>query len=205
MSSWSGAAYRATTYDTPLWVFPNRRGGRWNQPHSRETQYVCLDVETPYAEMLRAENLRTQSDSDTYETTLWQVHVEEGAIVDYGTFEKAQAAGFAPDALVDDDHRRCRAEADRLYGLGARGILSPSAALPGGVNLTLLGPRVEVAWQTPIHLSAMVAVQRLSEGHAPTGLVGRVRFYGETHEGLHDYQAAQQPLFQLPRQERGGR
>lgn len=202
MIPWSGVVYRATTYDTPLWVTPNRRGGRWNWVNRCETQYFCLDSEAPYAEMLRGEDLRSQRESDTYTTILWQLRVDEGAVVDYGSFEKAAAAGFPADALVDDDHERCRSEADRLRQLGAGGILSPSAALPGSTNLTLFGPRVEVAWHTEITVAAMIAVQRLTEGSAPSGLVNRVRYYGEPHAGLVEFQAAQRHLSRAPRQRR---
>ena len=198
--AWSGVVYRATTYDVPLWVLPNRRAGRWNYAGQGSTQYTCLDTEAPFAEMLRGEDLRTDAQAATYRTTLWQLRINEGAIVDYSTFEKAEAAGFPPHALVDDDHSRCRVEADRLRNLGVGGVLSPSAALPDAVNLTLFGERVPVDWNTKVVLASMVPVQRLSTGSAPPGLVSRTRYYGTQHAGLQAFQAAQQPLFKLPAQ-----
>lgn len=176
--------YRATTYDVPLRVHPNRRSGRWNRAGGEPTQYFCLDAEAPFAEALRAEDLRTDAEARTFTTVLWQLRVEEGAIADYGTFEKAEAAGFDPAALVDDDHERCRGEAERLRDLGARGVLSPSAALPGSTSLTVFGPRVAVAWATQVTLASSIPAQRLSRGAAPPGLVDRVRFYGREHRGL---------------------
>jgi hypothetical protein len=195
---WSGTVFRATTYDVPLWVLPNRRAGRWNHAGKASTQYTCLDSEAPFAEMLRGEDLRTEDEARTFRTIVWQLRVDEGAVVDYSTFEKAEAAGFPPSAIVDDDHERCRAEADRLRQLSVGGVLSPSAALPDSVNLTLFGPRVPVNWAATVTLASMIPVQRLSEGSAPPGLVSRTRFYGMTHAGLQAYEAAQQPLFRLP-------
>ncbi len=195
MVRWTGDVYRATTYDVPLRVTPNRRAGRWNLPRHDCTQYFCLDSQAPYAETLRAEDLRTEAEAATFRTVLWQVRVDEGAIVDYGTLEKAEAAGFPAEALVEDDHERCQAEAERLKTFRARGVLSPSAALPGSVNLTLFGPRVEAAWGRPVQLASMLPVQRLVEGHPPPGLTGRVRYYGERHAELVEYRAAQKRLF----------
>lgn len=193
--TWTGTVFRATTYDVPLWVNPNRRDGRWNIGGDGCTQYMCLDAEAPFAEMLRGEDLRTEAAARTFKTTLWQLRVDEGAIVDYSTFDKAEAAGFSADALVGDDHELCQAEAKRLRGLGAGGLLSPSAALPGSVCLSLFGPRVPVHWGSTATLASMVPVQRLVTGTAPPTLIGRVRYYGTAHSSLAAYRAAQRPLF----------
>jgi RES domain-containing protein len=188
MTTYSGIVYRATTYDVPLWVSPNRRDGRWNFAGDGCTQYFCLDAEAPYAEMLRGEDLRTEEEARDFRTVVWQLRVDEGAIVDYGTFEKAEAAGFEPAALVDDDHERCQVEAQRLKSLGAQGVLAPSAALPGSVNLTLFGARAPIAWNTTVKLASSIPVQRLTQGSAPPGLVTNVRFYGQPHAELVTYQ-----------------
>lgn len=177
-------AYRATSYDVPLRVATNRRPGRWNLARSDTAQYLCLDSEGPFAEKLRHEELKTEADAAMYTTTLWELQVNEGFVVDYSTFQKAEEAGFPPEALVDDDHEQCQQEAQRLLSLGAGGILSPSAALPGSINLTLFGPRVEVKWDARTGVASAIPAQRLAEGHPPTGLVNRVRYFGAEHEGL---------------------
>ncbi|MBS1889633.1 MAG: RES family NAD+ phosphorylase [Actinobacteria bacterium] len=182
-------AYRATSYDVPLRVASNRRPGRWNLPRSGVTQYLCLDSEGPFAEKLRHEDLKTEGEVATYTATLWELQVNEGFVVDYSTFQKAEDAGFPPEALVDDDHERCQLEAQRLLSLGAGGILSPSAALPGSVNLTLFGPRVEVRWDAKTGVASAVPSQRLAEGRPPAGLVGRVRYFGAAHQGLEEHLA----------------
>jgi RES domain-containing protein len=182
--AWSGVVYRATSYDVPLWVNPNRRGGRWNLPGVHCTQYCCLDAEAPFAELLRHEDLPTEASASHYFSTVWQLRIDEGAITDYGTFDKAEAAGFQADALVEDDHERCQAEADWLMSHGSNGILSPSAALPGSVNLTVFGPRVPVPWNTLTTLASSVPAQKIASGHPPPGLTQRTRYIGQEHSLL---------------------
>ncbi len=180
-------AYRATSYDVPLRVAENRRDGRWNIAHTGTAQYTCLDAEAPFAEMLRHENLRTEAEAGTFRTTIWQLKVTEGVVVDYGTFEKAEAAGFPAEALVDDDFEYCQQEAQRLVSLGAGGVLSPSAALPGSVNLTLFGPRVPIRWTANVEIATAVPAQALTTGGPPAGLTERVRYRGEPHPGLVEF------------------
>lgn len=191
LRAWEGTAFRATTYDVPLWVRPNRRGGRWNVPGRTCAQYLCLDADAPYAEMLRALGLRGAEEAAMLRLCLWEVELHEAAIADYSTFELADAAGFPADALVDDDHDRCRREAEHLMRHGARGVLAPSAALPGATSLTLFGPRVEVAWGTQPKLSSEVPVRRIGgKGPPPLDVIGRVRHYGEPHPDLVRYREA---------------
>jgi RES domain-containing protein len=177
-------AFRATSYDVPLRVAANRRSGRWNVGGVGTVQYLCLDAEAPFAEKLRHEDLRSEAEAATYSATLWELKINEGVVVDYGSFDKAEAAGFPPEALVDDDHTRCQEEAARLARLGARGVLSPSAALPGSVNLTLFGPRVEVRWDAAPGVASAMPAQKLVIGRSPTGLIKRVRYFGERHRGF---------------------
>lgn len=187
--AWAGVVYRATSYDVPLWVHPNRRDGRWNRAGTYCAQYCCLDAEAPFAELLRHEDLKTEASAAHYSTTIWQLKVDDGAIVNYSTLERAAAAGFPPEALLEDDLERSQDEAVWLMDRGAQGILSPSAALPGSLNLTLFGPRYPVAWATRVALASSVPSQRLTRGHPPAGLTARTRYAGQSHPLLVDYQA----------------
>jgi len=180
-------AYRATSYDVPLWVNPNRRNGRWNTAGGVPTQYVALDAEAPFAEILRHENLRSEEEASHYSSTLWQLRIDSNLIVDYSTFDRADAAGFSAQALVEDDHERCQAEAGWLMAQGARGLLSPSAALPGSLNVTLFGPRVLVPWASSPELASSIPAQRLTTGHPPKGLTGRTRYFGQPEPLLAEY------------------
>ncbi len=185
--TWQGIAFRATSYDVPLWVSANRRDGRWNVAGQGSTQYLALDAEAPVAELLRHEDIRDEQLASHYSTGLWQLRIDAGAVVDYSTFALAEAAGFPPEALVADDYARCQAEARWLMQQGAIGLLSPSAALPGSVNLTLFGPRVPVPWNSTATLASAVPAQRLTVGHPPPGLTARVRYFGQPHALLASY------------------
>lgn len=185
--TWTGVAYRATSYDVPLWARPNRRSGRWNIAGDGCTQYMCLDANAPFAEILRHEDLRTEAEAATFTTTIWQLRIDEGAVADYSSFELAEAAGFPAEALVEDDSERCQAEAAWLRSHGVRGLLSPSAALPGSTNLTLFGPRVAIPWDAAVSLASTIPAGRLTTGHPPRGLVTRVRYFGQAHSGLVEY------------------
>jgi RES domain-containing protein len=171
----------------PLWVNPNRRSGRWNVAGKTPTQYLALDPEAPFAELLRHEDLQSEEAASHYSSTIWQVQIEEALIVDYSSFALAEQAGLDPAALVDDDLERCQAEASWLSDEGARGILSPSAALPGSINLTLFGPRVGVGWATTAKLASAIPVQRVATGHPPPGLTKRVRYFGQSHPLLRSF------------------
>ncbi len=151
---------------------------------------MSLDAQAPIAEMLRHEDLRTDEVASHYRTTLWQMRVDEGCVADYSTFEKVQAAGFPPEALVEDDHERCQAEARWLMGQGVRALLSPSAALVGSINLTIFGPRVHIPWNSHATLASAMAAQPISTGPPPAGLAAMVRFFGQSHGGLTAYREA---------------
>jgi RES domain-containing protein len=176
--------YRITSYDVPLWVNANRRSGRWNIAGGPPTQYMALDSEAPFAEILRHEDLRTEDAAAHYRSTVWQMRIVSEMIVDYSSFAAADTAGFEAEALVGDDHERCQEEAQWLIERGARGVLSPSAALPGSVNLTLFGPRVAVPWEATIELASSIPAQKLTTGHPPVGLTRHVRYVGQPHLSL---------------------
>ncbi len=183
-------AFRYSDYDTPLWARPNTRAGRWHTARSEPTQYTCLSPDGCWADLIRQENLRTELDVALVRMPLWVLKIDEHRIADYRTFEKAEAAGFPPDALVDEDWERCQAEAKRLKHLGFRGVLSPAAALPGETALTLFGGRRAVSWDEAPRLVSAIPSKIVTIGAPPTGLVERVRFRGEEHSEYVSYAAA---------------
>lgn len=186
------AAFRYSDYDVPLWARPNNRAGRWHRAAATATQYLSLSVDGSWAELVRWENLRAPEELRLVRMPMWVMRIRENRLADYGSFEKADAAGFAPDALVDEDYARCQDEADRLRAEGYRGVLAPSASCPGEVNLTLFGARVAVRWNTAPEklLASFVPTKQLAVGHPPQELLGRVRHEGDVHAGLIAYKAA---------------
>lgn len=186
----SNVAFRYSDYDTPLWVRPNTEDGRWHVARTEPTQYLCLSPDGCWADLIRRENLRSEIDAALIRMPLWVLKIDEERIADYSTFEKAEAAGFAPDALVDEDWERCQQEAERLRDLGFRGVLSPAAALPGETALTLFGGRRSVAWDDEPFLASVIPARIVTIGAPPTGLVERVRLLGEEHSEYVSYAVA---------------
>ena len=177
-----GVAYRATTYDTPLWVSPNSRPGRWSHPEDRTiAQYCSLDVASALAEMVRAEGLREVEDAREMRVGVWELRIDEGAIADYSTPEHATEQGFAWEPLVADSWEACRDEGARIGEMGGRGVLAPSAALPQGLALTLFGPRTEIAWRVEPRLSIQIPARHILHGAPGDDLVGDTRFFDDPY------------------------
>jgi RES domain-containing protein len=186
----SDVAFRYSDYDTPLWARANTEGGRWHFARTEPTQYFGLSTDACWADLLRHEDLRSEAEAGLVQIPLWIVRLNEEMIADYETFEKAEAAGFPPDALIDEDWERCQLEGERLREEGYRGVLAPAAALPGETALTLFGGRRAIDWsETPVLASAMPA-RVMTVGAPPPGLVGRVRFHGQAHADYEAYAVA---------------
>lgn len=186
----SDVAFRYADYDTPVWSRPNTQDGRWNIGRTEPTQYFSLSPDGSWADRIRQENLRSESEVALIRMSLWVARINEERIADYATFEKAEAAGFPPDALIDDDWERCQAEAERLRGLGFRGILGPAAALPGETALTLFGGRYAVDWNEEPRLVSAIPAKVVTVGAPPAGLIEHVRFFGEEHSEYAAYAVA---------------
>ncbi|HMJ00705.1 MAG TPA: RES family NAD+ phosphorylase [Gaiellaceae bacterium] len=182
-------AFRYANYDTPFWARNNRSSGRWHMVGDGATQYLSLDPDAAWADLVRAENLRAAADLDLVRMKIWAVTLTQENIVDYSTFELAEAAGFPPDALVDDDRSRCQAEGHRLREEGHAGVISPSAALPGALNITLFGRRVRARWGVPTKLASAIPCCIVAVGGPPPDLVDRVRYEGDLHAGYEEYVA----------------
>lgn len=183
-------AFRYSNYDTPFWVRPNSEPGRWHRLGDGATQYLSTTVDGAWSELIRAEGLRSEQEVALIRMPIWVAEVHVQRIADYGTFEKAEAAGFPPDALIDDDQSRCQEEGRRLREDGFQGVLAPSAALPGSRNLTLFGPSIASTWQVRPLLSSSIPATKIAVGAPPEGIVERVRHIGEKHELYEEFRVA---------------
>ena len=186
-------AYRYSSYDTPFWARENSDPGPWHAHGDGPTQYLAMSTDGAWAELIRNEELRTEDEVALVSVSMWAVRVNQAMVVDYSTFHRAEAAGFDPAALVDEDYRPCQREGARLRALGYSGILAPSAALEDGVNLTPFGPRVASAWNRPPLLASSLPATIITKGAPPPGLLARVRQIGAPHGGLRAYQSAGAP------------
>jgi RES domain-containing protein len=191
-----GVAFRATTYDTPLWVSPNSRPGRWSHPEDGiVAQYCTLDVASAIAEMVRCENLRRPDEARELRVNIWELRIDEGAIADYSAPERTAKQGFLWEPLIADAWDECQAEGRRIVEAGGRGVLAPNVALPQSISLTLFGPRTEIAWEAEPSLSIQVPARHILRGAPGDHLVGDTRFFGDTYPDLKPTAAEQ--LFRL--------
>lgn len=188
-----GTAYRYSSYDTPFWVRTNSQPGRWHSPGDGPTQYLSMSTDGAWAELIRNEQLKTEDEVAMVSVAMWAASVDQGMIVDYSSFEQLKAAGFDPDAVVDEDHERCQREGSRLRELGYSGVLAPSAALPGTLNLTLFGARIASAWNRPPLLASSVPASVIAKGAPPPGLLLQVRQIGTAHADLATYRTRHGP------------
>ena len=182
-------AHRYSSYDTPFWVRENSLSGRWHRPGDGPTQYLALSTDGAWAELIRNEELRSEDEVAMISVSMWAVLINQKMLADYSTFERAEAAGFAPEALVSEDYGACQAEAARLRELGYAGLLAPSAALPGATNLTLFGARMASTWEKAPLLVSSIPATVITKGAPPPGLLQRVRQSGTVHDGLAAHKA----------------
>ena len=183
-------AFRYSNYDTPFWARANTQDGRWHRARTFPTQYFGMTPDACWADLIRHENLRTDHEVAMIRMPLWVAKLSEQRVADYRTFEKAEEARFPPDALIDEDWERCQAEGEWLLGLGYRGVIAPSAALPGDLALTLFGGRRAVDWDDDPVVASAIPAKTVTIGAPPPGLIQRVRFIGEDHSEYVTYAVA---------------
>lgn len=183
--SWETTGWRLANWDTPLWVGPNRRAGRYNRAGGDPTQYVCLHPWGPWAEILRWEDRRTPRETADLSGRIWSVRIilpEEPRVIG---FDDAEALGVTPEDLVADDYNVCQELADGARASGELALIVPSAALPGTRSLVLLGPRVLVPWELePVDVDVDVpAAVTADDARPPLAVLPHVRWRGVPHDG----------------------
>lgn len=117
------------------------------------------------------------------------LRVDESDIADLATFDRYRQAGLDPRVAVGD-HAESQRLADRLRAAGYRGVLSPSASLPGTVNLTVFGQRYEWPddvsdeWENPDPEVWLPAIRLAEQAPVPASLLTKTVFIGEPHPDL---------------------
>jgi len=193
-------AFRLAAWDTPLWVNPNRREGRYNNEGVGPTQYMCLHPLGPWAELLRGEDRRQPGEVREFRMRLWVLRVRVANIADL-TFDTAEDYDVRAGDLVSDDYGACQEFADRHRAdPKLPDILRvPSAALPGTRNLVILGPRVGAPYLaepvSDIDIPTSVAAER---GQALHALPQLIRYRGEPHAEFEAWQRGETLAFVEP-------
>jgi len=168
---------------------PSQESGRWHRRGEGYCQYFSLSPLGAWAECVRYLSIRSIDYARSQRRNLWLALVEEHDIADLSTFDKYHACGLDPRVAVAE-HVVSQSLADELLAAGYRGVVSPSAALPEAVNLSLFGVRYEhvtvadlAAWQNP-DPTCWIPVQRAAERASPPGqLCTETCFIGAPHVG----------------------
>jgi RES domain len=176
---------------------PDQESGRWHRRGEGYAQYLALSPLGAWAECARYFSLRSPEHAREMRRDLWLVFVRERRIADLSTFDRYDACGLDPALAVAPDRAASQALADELRAGGFRGLLSPSAALPGVVNLTVFGERYErvlltdlAAWRNP-DVDAWLPVQAVVEqAPVPAQLCMETVFKTSKHRGYREWMAA---------------
>ena len=171
---------------------PSQISGRWHREGEGYAQYMALEPLGAWAELVRYERIRSRPRGDEYRRRLWHIYVEEEEIANLSSFAHYAACGLDPRLAVGD-HAASQDLADDLRGAGFRGVLSPSAALPGATNLTLFGERYEKtlttradAWPNP-RPDVRLGCNLVAESGPVGDLVTETCFVGMEHDGYREY------------------
>ena len=185
-------AYRLASWRRPLRTEPSRVAGRFHRmTEESPTQYMCLHPLGPWAEFLRASDLRSAAQLELVRHRTWALRLDPAGLVRIG-FAEAADHGLRPGDLVSDDLRACHRLAVRLRAAGAPGAVVPSAALPGTDNVVLFGERAAAPYLveplSPVDVPASVTADG---GRPPLGVLDRVRKRGAAHGALEAWRAGE--------------
>ena len=176
-------AYRLSSWESPLRTEPSRIDGRYHRASELEpTQYLCLHPLGPWAELMRAKDLRMREQVLAVRERTWAVVVDVKGFVRV-SFADASRHGLRASDLVATDYRACQRLADRMRALDVPGLIVPSAALPGTENLVVLGARVASTYALEPPLSRLDAPASMTaeDGRPLLSLLDRVVYRGERH------------------------
>lgn len=179
-------AYRHAAYDSPWWAFPSSRDGRFHRAGLDTAQYLSLHPLGPAAEMLR-HNVGPAGEPDDVLLHLWAAAVDLDDVIPI-FFDDCAGHGITPDELVGDDYAPTQDLAERIRAAGSRGLVVPSAALPGTESLVLFGIRLlhPYPWR-PIS-EEEIPTGHLTDGARPAAEVpALVRWFGDPHPALEQW------------------
>ncbi len=173
---------------------PTQSSGRWHRQGEGYAQYLALEPLGAWAELVRYDGIRGHVRAAQYRRKLWLCFIREDDIADLSTFERYHDCGLDPSLPVGA-HEQSQHLADELRKTGFRGVMSPSAALVGATNLTLLGARFEKImlgglerWKNP-QPQLRVPCSLVVEGNPPEQLTTETTFEDMPHDGYRDFLA----------------
>lgn len=170
-------AFCWSSYDVPFWARPNSGAGRWHRAGDEPTQYWTLSPQAAWAELLRAEALHTEADVALVAMPLWTCRTPAAGLVDLREPAIQAARGVTAAGLIADDWSSCQ-DAGRCLRVTARGVIAPSAVLPGHASLVLFGDRRAIDWSARPALASAVPATVVAIGRPEPGLLQQVRHRG---------------------------
>ncbi|HYZ69145.1 MAG TPA: RES family NAD+ phosphorylase [Mycobacterium sp.] len=181
-------AFRHAAYDSPWWVFPSSREGRFHRAGQEAVQYLSLHPLGPAAEMLR-HHVGPDGDPDDVVLNLWTAVLDVDDVTRLD-FDECQTYGRTADELIGEDYRPTQELADVVRASGAAAMVVPSAALPGTHNLVLFGVRLLHPFLWKPLMAEEVPTGHLTDGaRAAAEVAGRVRWRGSTHPAAEQWNA----------------
>jgi RES domain-containing protein len=191
--------YRFASYSTPLRTVPAWQPARFSRGDEDDpTQYLALHPLGPLAELMRSAELRSSEQLRTVSTRTWALHVPLDDLPEI-TFDNAEQYEITAERLVGDDHGPCQELADRLRAKQLRGVIVPSAALPGTRNVVLFGARVAAPYLTsPVSTLDIPSSITADGARPPASLAALVRFPGDAHPALEAWHSAADFTFAEP-------
>lgn len=138
---------------SPLWHRPLplqpqiQEASRFNWRGTAYVQYLSSTPAGAWAEFIRQFGIEDYKDLAQIRRTFYAFLIDETEIADLTGLESGEGADRRLLAHLTGDRgadlEACRELAEDLANDGYRGLLAPSAALPGARNLALFGPRSE--------------------------------------------------------------
>jgi hypothetical protein len=181
-------AFRHAAYDSPWWVLPSSREGRFHRAGQDTVQYLSLHPLGPAAEMLR-HNVGPRGDPDDVVLNLWAAVVELDHVKRID-FDDCETYGRAADELVADDYGATHDLADAVRESGAPAMIVPSAALPGTHNLIVFGVRLLHPFLWEPLIPEEIPTGHLTDGaRAAAEVAGHVRWLGTPHAAAEQWKA----------------
>jgi RES domain-containing protein len=167
--------FRYTDYDVPFWSRPNSRPGRWHRRGDPPTQYWSMTPDAAWAELIRAENLRSEADLDLVRMPMWACRVPMVGLLNLTDIDVQDAQGVSEPELVGDDWAPCQALGGTIRAATGAGVIAPCAALDGHANVTIFGARRAIDWRDRPALARTVPAAVVAVGRPRAGLVDHVR------------------------------
>jgi len=161
-AAWDGPAFRHTSVAYARSVTngeaARRAGGRWNPPNSFRTVYTCVERETVVAEFRRSigPGRDVRALASTY--VVWQLNVRVDNLVDLRPLKHRRAVELPEPFDENVPKEACRQIGAAAYYVRYKGLVVPSAARPGAINVVLFpdlfedGDACEVMHEDPRHL-----------------------------------------------------